>query len=69
MIVTYELIIFVDNAKRDQPILEIKHEDLLYVMGKKDILKIAFQMNQSIISKEKQKSPLLAKKTTKMGGQ
>ena len=68
LIVTYEMIIFVDNAKRDQPILEIKHEDLLYVMGKKDILKIAFQMNQNLLSKEKQRSPILGKKLKTLGG-
>ena len=42
LVVTYEQVIFVDNLKRDKPILEIKLEDLLYVMGKDDTLKIGF---------------------------
>lgn len=52
LIVTYEQIIFVENAKRDKAILEIKLEDLLYVMGKNDNLKIGFQLNQNILNKE-----------------
>lgn len=56
LIVTYEMIIFVDNNKRENTLLEIKHEDLLYVMGKNDVLKLAFQLNQSALSKEKQKN-------------
>jgi len=63
LVITYECVIFVDNAKREKPLLEIKHEDLLYVMGKRDILKIAFQMNQSVLSKEKQRNPLPNQKT------
>lgn len=42
LVITYEQVIFLDSTKRDKPILEIKLEDLLYVMGKGDILKIAF---------------------------
>lgn len=42
LIVTYEMLIFVDNNKRENTLLEIKHEDLLYVMGKSDVLKLAF---------------------------
>ena len=45
LVITYETIIFAENGKRDQVLLEIKHEDLLYVMGKKDTLKIGFQTN------------------------
>ena len=45
LVITYETIIFVENGKRDQVLLEIKHEDLLYVMGKRDTLKIGFQTN------------------------
>ena len=45
VIVTYETILFLENGKRDNVILEIKHEELLYVMGKRDILKIGFQTN------------------------
>lgn len=50
MVVTYEQIIFMDNSERNQIILEIKHEDLLYMMGKKDQLKIAFQINSSLVN-------------------
>ena len=45
LVVSYETIIFLENGKRDSILLEIKHEDLLYVMGKKDTLKIGFQTN------------------------
>ncbi len=44
MVVTYEQIIFMDNNSRDRTILEIKYDDLLYVMGKNDLLKISFQV-------------------------
>ena len=47
MIVNYESIIIVENKKRDKAILEIKNEDLLYVMGKRKSLKIAFQLHKS----------------------
>ena len=53
MVVNYEQVIFVENAKRDKSILEIKHEDLLYVMGKNDHLKIGFQMHQSNLNRDK----------------
>ena len=42
LVITYEQVIFLDGTKRDKPILEIKLEDLLYVMGKGETLKIAF---------------------------
>ena len=42
MVITYETILFLENGKRDNVMLEIKHEELLYVMGKRDILKIGF---------------------------
>ena len=45
MVITYETILFLENGKRDNVMLEIKHEELLYVMGKRDILKIGFQTN------------------------
>ena len=52
LVVAYDTINIVENSKRDISILEIKHEDLLYVMGKDDILKISFGMKQSNV-KEK----------------
>ena len=45
LIVTYESILFVDNAHREKPLLEVKLDELLYIMGKGDQLKIAFQLN------------------------
>ena len=45
LVVKYEQLIFLDNQKRDRSILEVKLEDLLYVMGKGDELKIGFQLS------------------------
>ena len=52
-IVNYESVTFIENSKRDKPILEIKNEDLLYIMGKRNSLMIAFQMHQSSANKAK----------------
>ena len=45
MIIKYESILFVENSKRDKVILEVKNEDLLYVMGKDNLFMVAFQMH------------------------
>ena len=42
IIIKYESILFVENSKRDKVILEVKHEDLLYVMGKNNLFMVAF---------------------------
>ena len=56
LIVNYEMIMFVDNNKREKTLLEVKHEDLLYVMGKGDLLKIGLQLNLNQSQKDKQKA-------------
>jgi len=46
LIVSYEYITFIDKAKKDSsPGLTVKMENLLYCMGKKDVLKIGFTVN------------------------
>lgn len=51
MIIKYESILFIENSKRDKVILEVKNEDLLYVMGKDNMFMIAFQMHQGNTAK------------------
>ena len=52
LVVTYEKLFFLDNEMREKPILEIKLENILYVMGKSDVLKIGFQLNANLLTKD-----------------
>lgn len=46
LIVKYNSILFLENRKRDKVLLEIKHTDLLYIMGKDDQLKIGLILSK-----------------------
>ena len=65
LVVNYSSIIFLDNFTRERPILEIKLENLLYVMGKGDFLKIGFQLDQSVLKNDRQKSQNIHKEKRK----
>jgi len=48
LICKQDCILFVDNRKRDKVFLEVLYEDLIYCMGKKDILKIGLLIKKKM---------------------
>jgi len=41
-------IIFTENSKRDKVILKLKYEDILYLMGKQDELKLGMILKKKV---------------------
>lgn len=42
----YQSLMFVDNRKRDKTLFELPYTDLLYIMGKREILKLGMILHQ-----------------------
>jgi len=44
--------LFMDNRKRDKVLLRVQYEDLIYIMGKKQLLKMSMVMKKKLSSQQ-----------------